>query len=128
MTLVLKDGGRLPMECIYNGMWTVAVDLPARRKGLEYSFEVESDGRTVRREWRGHHFILPGGKKPFKECEVRDCWHDRPADSPFLSKAFTDVIFGRKASTPAEASLHARIPSGHTARGAAPALRIFRPM
>ena len=40
MTLVLKDSGRLPMECIYNGMWTVAVDLPARRKGLEHSFEV----------------------------------------------------------------------------------------
>ena len=103
MTLVLKDGGRLPMECIYNGMWTVAVDLPARRKGLEYSFEVESDGRTVRREWRGHHFILPSGKKSFKECEVRDCWHDRPSDSPFLSKAFTDVIFGRKASVPEKA-------------------------
>ena len=37
-------------------------------------------------------------KKP-SELEIRDLWHDRPADSPFWTKAFTDVVFSKKATT-----------------------------
>ncbi|HCQ72324.1 MAG TPA: 4-alpha-glucanotransferase, partial [Rikenellaceae bacterium] len=32
--------------------------------------------------------------------EIRDRWQDRPEDSPFWTKAFTDVIFKRKPASP----------------------------
>ncbi len=32
--------------------------------------------------------------------EIRDRWQDRPEDSPFWTKAFTDVIFKRKQTSP----------------------------
>ena len=97
LCLVFSDGREHPMGYVAGGIWSASVDVPASARKLEYTFEVRRDGTCIRKEWEGHVLPLPSGKKP-GILEVRDCWHDRPADSPFRTKAFTDVIFRKKAT------------------------------
>lgn len=95
LTILFSDGKEIPMRYVLEGIWTAAEDVTARSGSLDYTFILLNHGNTVRREWTGHHIPLPKGKKP-AELEVRDCWHDRPVDSPFWTKAFSDVIFRKK--------------------------------
>ena len=97
LCMVFSDGREHPMGYVAGGIWSASVDVPASARKLEYTFEVRRDGTCIRKEWEGHVLPLPSGKKP-GILEVRDCWHDRPADSPFRTKAFTDVIFRKKAT------------------------------
>ncbi|MBR2857000.1 MAG: 4-alpha-glucanotransferase [Bacteroidales bacterium] len=93
--LVLCLGGRrYPMSYAGEGEWTVEVGRFNPEKASEYTYEVVSDGRTIRTEWRGHRLVLPEGVSP-KTLVLNDRWHDRPADAPFYSSAFTGAIFGR---------------------------------
>ena len=115
MFLNLSDGQSIAMEYVAGGRWEASLEVPSDAPALEYSFELHRDGQCVRREW-GRHSVNPaemtgstppevgvlcfGGWKAFFWAEIRDRWQDRPEDSPFWTKAFTDVIFKRKQSSP----------------------------
>ena len=85
-------GQRYHMDYVANGLWHVEITHPGLKGALEYNYELERDGVTIRKEWGKH--ILPKGLSA-KVLTVNDCWQDRPADAPFYSSAFTDGIFGR---------------------------------
>ena len=94
--LVLRLGDRrIAMRYADGGVWSAEVDdLPA---GVcEYGYEVERDGRCVRREWRSHTLELPAGASCVGR---RDLWQDRDDEAPFYASAFTRGIFSRDASS-----------------------------
>jgi len=114
--LNLSDGQSIAMEYVAGGRWEASLDAPDSASTLEYSFELRCDGRCVRREWGRHTASVIRLGSPTVETsvpelaegavastgsateslEIRDRWLDRPEDSPFWTKAFTDVIFKRK--------------------------------
>ena len=101
--LVLCLGGkRYPLTYVADGIWEGEVSRLNAAKAYEYSYEVVRDGQTVRKEWKGHFIAATEGVAP-KTVTIYDRWHDRPADSPFYSSAFTNAIFGRNAA-PAKAA------------------------
>ncbi len=91
--LVWCGGGRrVAMEYQSDGVWRCRMTLEAG--SVEYGYEVESDGRTIRREWRPHRqTIPPQGAERMTRC---DHWSERPDDAPFYASAFTRVIFARR--------------------------------
>ena len=96
-SVVLRQGTRKwPLAYSADGLWLgeVARFDPAR----EYGYEIETDGRVVRREWRDHILHIPDDCKA-KTLSVTDRWIDRPEDAPFYSSAFTKAIFGRRTNT-----------------------------
>lgn len=107
--LVLCLGGkRYPMAWTGEGEWTLEVARFNPEKASEYTYEVVRDGQTVRTEWRKHLLVLPEGPAP-KTLVLNDRWHDRPADAPFYSSAFTGAIFGRGAEKKAKAVKDANV-------------------
>ncbi len=92
-TLVLRIGKkRYPMDPAYANMWQKELTGRNLRDGDAYTFEVERDGKTVRREWRAHRYEAPAGGNSLV---IRERWNDRPANSTFYAAAFSDVIFRR---------------------------------
>ena len=107
--LVLCLGGkRYPMAWTGEGEWTFEVARFNPEKASEYTYEVVRDGQTVRTEWRKHLLVLPEGPAP-KTLVLNDRWHDRPADAPFYSSAFTGAIFGRGAEKKTKAVKDANV-------------------
>ena len=93
--LVLCLGGkRYPLTYVEDGIWRVEIPRVNPDKVSEYSYEVVSDGETVRTEWKKHVLEMPEGKEP-KVLVVTDRWLARPDDAPFYSSAFTGAIFAR---------------------------------
>ena len=93
--LVLCLGGkRHALRYEADGLWKGEIARFNPEKASEYSYEVVRDGKTVRKEWKGHCVTLPEGVEP-KVLEIVDRWNDRPADAPFYTAAFTQAIFGR---------------------------------
>ncbi len=91
--LVLRIGKkRYPMDPAYANMWQKELTGRNLRDGDAYTFEVERDGKTVRREWRAHRYEAPAGGNSLV---IRERWNDRPANSTFYAAAFSDVIFRR---------------------------------
>ena len=91
--LVLRIGKkRYPMDPAYANIWQKELTGRNLRDGDAYTFEVEKEGKTVRREWRAHRFAAPAGARSLV---IRDRWTDRPANSTFYAAAFSDVIFRR---------------------------------
>lgn len=90
LKLRTADGCR-EMEPLENGRW--GIDLKTFPEEGKYTFEVYDGYDLVRREWKGH--VLP------QDCSgditVYDRWNDRPANSPFHSSLFKDVVFRRGA-------------------------------
>ena len=92
-SLVLRIGKkRYPMDPAYASIWQKELTGRSLRDGDTYSFEVEKEGKTVRREWRAHRYVAPAGTQSLI---IRDRWTDRPANSTFYAAAFSDVIFRR---------------------------------
>ena len=92
-TLVLRIGKkRYPMDPAYANMWQKELTGRNLRDGDAYSFEVEKEGKVVRREWRAHRYDAPAGGTSLV---IRERWNDRPANSTFYAAAFSDVIFRR---------------------------------
>ena len=85
---------RYPLSYAGEGIWETEIARLAYKKGMEYTYEVVRDGKTVRTEWKKHLLVLPEGSAP-KTVSVNDMWIDRPSDAPFYSSAFTKAIFGR---------------------------------
>ena len=75
------------------GMWETTLSGHEIHKDHPYSYEINREGKTVRKEWRAHTLRLPGR---ISEAIIRDRWIERPAESAFWSSAFRDVIFGRE--------------------------------
>ena len=95
-SLILKTRSReIPMNYVSAGIWTASLEVPSSLRSLDYGFELRRDGITVRREWAGHSTIVHSGKKP-AVFDIRERWNDRPSDSPFWTKAFSEVIFNKK--------------------------------
>ena len=88
------SGKRYPLTYTAEGMWRGEIARISLKNGVEYSYELVRDGRTVRTEWKGHVLTLPEGPAP-KSVTIYDRWNDRPSDAPFYSTAFTKAIFGR---------------------------------
>jgi 4-alpha-glucanotransferase len=80
------------MDPAYANMWQKELTGRNLRDGDAYTFEVERDGKTVRREWRAHRYEAPAGGNSLV---IRERWNDRPANSTFYAAAFSDVIFRR---------------------------------
>ena len=96
--IVLCLGGkRYPLTYVTDGIWEGEVSRLSASKTYEYSYEVVRDGQTVRKEWKGHQLAAMKVQAP-EVVTIYDVWHDRPADSPFYSSAFTNAIFGRETS------------------------------
>ena len=92
-SLVLRAGKkRYPMESAFGGEWQVVLTGRNLRDGTEYTYEVVKNGKTHRKEWRGHRYSAPAQATSLV---IRDHWNDRPSDSAFYSAAFSDVIFRR---------------------------------
>ena len=88
----MKVGKRLfDMEYEDGGRWSVRLTGRDLKPGQKYSYELIKDGSVIRKEWRGH--VLP--EITATELVVCDRWQSRPANSPFWSSAFTEVIFRR---------------------------------
>lgn len=93
--LVWCSGGRrIPMEYRHDGVWQCRMTLEAGVVG--YGYEMESDGRTVRREWQLHKQTIP--QEGAAHVTICDRWSEQPADAPFYTSAFTEVIFARPSS------------------------------
>lgn len=84
---------RIAMEYRSDGVWRCRTTLAAG--DVEYGYEVEADGRTIRREWRPHRQAIP--QRGAARMSVCDRWSDRPTDAPFYTSAFTRAIFARPA-------------------------------
>ena len=84
---------RIAMEYRSDGVWRCRTTLAAG--DVEYGYEVEADGRTIRREWRPHRQVIP--QRGAARMSVCDRWSDRPTDAPFYTSAFTRAIFARPA-------------------------------
>ncbi len=114
--LVLSSGKAIAMEYATGGRWEACFEVQDTAGTIEYSFEVHRDGQCVRCEWGRHSVpelvegtVASAGSATGKRnmatdrtveavLEIHDRWQDRPEDSPFWSKVFTDVIFKRERS------------------------------
>lgn len=94
--LILHGGKPMAMKYVAGRRWEASFEVPDTAGLLEYSFEVHRDGQCVRREWGNHKATLEGSG--ISVWEIRDHWQERTDDSPFWTKAFTDVIFKRNGS------------------------------
>ncbi|MDE6265220.1 MAG: 4-alpha-glucanotransferase [Paramuribaculum sp.] len=86
----------LPMHSGDGKHWHLNIEA-APGKNFTYSYLVTDESGNVRREWGEPRILRPGFRAPV--LEVIDRWHDRPADRPFYSTAFSDCIFKRDASS-----------------------------
>ena len=91
MVLVIGDES-VEMRYTCAGIWRAELEGYDLTKGRDYTFEVRNDGGCVRKEWTGHRIMIVSNSYP-RTLVIRDHWHDRPADSPFYSKAFSEAVF-----------------------------------
>lgn len=93
--LFLRSGDRIyPMEYEAGSVWSAVIDRLKPGQIFEYRYELHSGGVCRRTEWMPHSVTLPQ-KNTRRPVEVRDSWHDVPADLPFLSSPFADGVFRR---------------------------------
>jgi len=95
--IVLSTGKKsYPMSYSDGWIWQIQLPQSAFKDGDTYGFQLVRSGAVVREEWRRHVFMAP--KPALKEglLVIRDRWIELPADAPFYSSAFTDVIFRRE--------------------------------
>ncbi len=75
--------------------WIGHVSLDGRRKDFSYYYLVKDEqGSILRREWKRMHRLII--KEPFHTIYMDDHWINRPANSPFYSSAYYDVLFNHK--------------------------------
>lgn len=78
-----------------NEVWTGSISLDGRRKDFSYYYLTKDNGgKVIRREWKRMHRLLV--KEAFRTIYMDDHWIDRPANSPFYSSAYYDVLFAHK--------------------------------
>ncbi len=78
--------------------WQGNIALDGRRKDFSYYYLVKDEsGNILRREWKRMHRLLI--KEPFHTIYMDDHWINRPANSPFYSSAYYDVLFAHEEDT-----------------------------
>ena len=94
--IVLSVKGLQPMKMrrAQEGRWEAAFGWEGRE--LSYGFTLRRGEELLREEWRGHSLEIPSQLASAEELELLDRWQDRPEDSQFWSKAFSEVIFAAK--------------------------------
>lgn len=92
--VLLLDTRRIAMQSTDGIVWRAVVDRYAQKAPTDYHYQVERDGKCIRREWRSHTLSLPYSPL-LQTLHIRDRWQEMPADTPFYSSAFTRGIFGR---------------------------------
>ena len=94
--LVLVAGSkRHDMAPRQGGIWTLSLD-KVRSLG-EYHYEVWRGEKCIRTEEVPHHVDATTG---VKKLILKDRWQDRPANAPFWSTLFKDVVFARGERSP----------------------------
>lgn len=93
------DAARMGVEPVHGmswdtgGTWKCSLEVPDEGAAFAYRYALAGGGALLRTEWGDAHRIrLRAG---LKHCRVCDHWSDRPAESVFLSSAFTEGIFAR---------------------------------
>lgn len=72
--------------------WVGTISVDGRRKDFTYYYLVKNaNGKVLRREWKRMHRLAI--KEPFRTVYMDDHWINRPANAPFYSSAFYDVLF-----------------------------------
>ena len=95
--LLLHTGKKsYPMEYSTGGLWQIRLPQSVLKDGDTYGFQLVRGGAVVREEWKQHLFMAPRPALREGLLVIRDRWIDRPANAPFYSSAFTDVIFRRE--------------------------------
>ena len=93
--LVVAVGGkRYRMEYAPGGVWKRSFGRKVMRPGEKFHFELMRGKELLRKEW-GTHVVSEMAS--WESVTLRCAWLDLQADSPFYSKAFTEVIFRRHA-------------------------------
>ncbi|MCI9607196.1 MAG: 4-alpha-glucanotransferase [Muribaculaceae bacterium] len=72
--------------------WTLYTDAEPGEV-ISYNYIMTDSSGNSRREWGAPRRLKAAGR--CSSIEVIDRWHDRPADSPFYSTAFSECIFAR---------------------------------
>lgn len=86
------EGNAIELCAESEGLWTGTVSIDGRRKDFSYYYLVkDQSGQVLRREWKRMHRLKI--KEPFQEIYMDDHWINRPANAPFYSSAFYDVLF-----------------------------------
>lgn len=86
------EANAVELEEKEEGTWRCTVSVDGRKKEFTYCYLVKDHrGEVVRREWKRMHRLAI--KYPFRRVLMHDNWVDRPANSPFYSSAFYDVLY-----------------------------------
>ena len=80
--------------------WTLEIEVDPGTN-ISYSYFVSEPNAPDRHEWGQPRTVT--ATLHCKNIELIDRWHDRPADRPFYSTAFSDCIFRRAGRTPLKA-------------------------
>ena len=87
--ICFSNGTTLAMQAGGNGLWSVSSKV---QSGVTYHYELRNDSsEIIRKEALSH--TLP---RITKSATIYDCWWDTPAEQPFYSSLFTDVVLRRK--------------------------------
>ena len=89
--LVTAAGERLPMQYTSFGHWMASTQIGG---GESYHYECCYAGGGARVEAQNH--IVP--KSKLSNIELFDAWWDVPAEQPFYSSLFSDVVFAHTAA------------------------------
>lgn len=88
---------KYPLQYVGDGYWQGEFKGIKVEALADYFYEIVSDGKCVRSEWR-HHFVKFHAGDDVKELVINDLWIDRPYDAPFYSSVFVESVFGRTAA------------------------------
>ena len=101
--IVFDDGASHAMNLGGNGLWSITCNVNPR---ATYHYELrDTDGLAIRKEQTTH--TVASLKQ---DTTIYDCWWDTPAEQPFYSSLFTDVVMrrakrSRKAIKPTQGSI-----------------------
>lgn len=87
--IVFSDGTSHAMHIGGNGLWSIGCKV---KQSTTYHYELRNaQGEVIRKEQTAHTLARTQHK-----ATIYDCWWDTPAEQPFYSSLFTDVVMQRK--------------------------------
>jgi len=84
---------RHAMKVSQNGKsWLCDIDIAPKGDHIDYYYNVERNGKTVRHEWLVMPHRLDLNNNEASQYTIYDHWNDMPDDSYLYSSAFTDCV------------------------------------